>query len=604
MLASIIFQLNESSIITGIDIGNYRSCVVIVTASTLLEPDTWIPVVQHQFMTNDEAANGKFKDQVQLFTKRDLNPDILKTKFDRIKVTCMQSANLRELFGLMFFIAKTEVIIDLGIDVFGRFKLKQKDQNNEKTDIDKFKEKCLKMINNKTKPDPMGDLLKKVKESGMLAFSKRQEEEREPMKRPLLEKLEAGKADEVFGKQNKVSDNTINKNTLTTDVAIANATGIKDKQNENVKRTLEKSEAGKADEVFGKRNKVSDNTINKNTLTTDVAIANATGIKDKQNENVKRTLEKLEAGKADEVFGKQNKASDNTINKNTLITDVVIINATGIKDKQNENVKRTLEKLEAGKADEVFGKRNKVSDNTINKNTLTTDVAIANATGIKDKQNENVKRTPFGDVVPSSTQKKDKTDFKNGNCNVESKKRSLTLEEKDENKKIKKECPRCSNKSDDKSCFMCGRLPQPKPLPSTTKVKKNKSKKLFKELLRGISFSLSGYVNPQRDEIRKKALSMGARYIGIPSESNACSHLICAFRNTPKYLQLRNYSKIVSHMFIEDCYNKRKRFPWRRYALDNKEKKKPESEDEIEAYASPEETPNPFEEDTDSETYY
>ncbi|XP_043683863.1 DNA repair protein XRCC1 [Vespula pensylvanica] len=448
MLASIIFQLTESSIITGIDIGNYRSCVVIVTASTLLEPDTWLPIVQHQFMTNDEAANGKFKDQVQLFTKRDLNPDISKTKFDRIKVTCMQSANLRELFGLMFFIAKTEVIIDLGIDVFGRFKLKQKDENNEKPDIDKFKEKCLKMINNKTKPDPMGDLLKKVKESGMSAFSKRQEEEREPMKRPLLEKLEAGKADEVFGKQNKVSNNTINKNTLTTDVAIANATGI------------------------------------------------------------------------------------------------------------------------------------------------------------KDKQNENVKRTPFGDIVPSPTQKKDKTDFKNGNGKVESKKRSLILEEKDENKKIKIECPKCSNKSDDKSCSICGRLPQPKPLPSTTKVKKNKRKKLFKELLQGISFSLSGYVNPQRDEIRKKALSMGARYIGIPNESNACSHLICAFRNTPKYLQLRNYSKIVSHMFIEDCYNKRKRFPWRRYALDNKEKKKPESEDEIEAYASNEGTSNPFEEDTDSETYY
>ncbi|KAL2735941.1 LOW QUALITY PROTEIN: DNA repair protein XRCC1 [Vespula squamosa] len=394
MLASVIFQLTESSIITGIDIGNYRSCVVIVTASTSLEPDTWVPVVQHQFMTNDEAANGKFKDQVQLFTKRDLNPDISKTKFDRLKITCMQSANLKELFGLMFFIAKTEVIVDLGIDVFGRFKLKQKDENNEKPEIDKFKEKCLKMIANKrTKPDPMGDLLKKVKESGMSAFSKRQEDQKEPMRRPMLEKLEAGKADEIFGKQKKISNNTVNKNTLTTDIAIANATGL------------------------------------------------------------------------------------------------------------------------------------------------------------RDKQSENVKRTPFGDIVPSSTPKKDETNSKDSN-NVESRKRSLTSKEKDETKKIKTECPKCCKESEDRPCSTCGRLPQPKPLPCTAKVKKNKKKKIFSQLFLGISFSLSGYVNPQRDEIRRKALKMGAKYIGNPNTpDNVCTHLICAFRNTPKYLQFKNYSKIVSHTF-------------------------------------------------------
>ncbi|XP_047368292.1 DNA repair protein XRCC1 [Vespa velutina] len=451
MLATVIFQLTEPSIITGVDIGNYRSCIVIVTASTSLEPDTWIPIVQHQFMTNDEAANGKFKDQVQLFAKRDLNPDTLKIKFDRIKITCMQSANLKELFGLMFFIAKTEVSVDLGLDVFGRFKLKQKDENNEKPEIDEFKEKYLKMIaNKKTKVDPKSDLLKKVKESGMSAFTKRQEDEKEPMRRPLLEKLEAGKSDEVFGNQNKVPNNNVNKNTLTTDIAIANATGI------------------------------------------------------------------------------------------------------------------------------------------------------------NDKQNENVKRTPFGDIVPSPIQKKDKNHLKNDNYNnVESRKRSLTIEEKDENKKIKKDCPKCCKESEDRTCSTCGRLPQPKPLPSPINVKKNKSKKLFSQLFQDISFSLSGYVNPQRDEIRRKALKMGARYIANPDTSNnVCTHLICAFKNTPKYQQLKNHCKIVSHTFIEDCYNERKRLPWRRYALDNKEKKKAESEDEIEADISREGTPNPFEEDTDSETYY
>lgn len=34
-------------------------------------------------------------------------------------------------------------------------------------------------------------------------------------------------------------------------------------------------------------------------------------------------------------------------------------------------------------------------------------------------------------------------------------------------------------------------------------------------------------------------------------------------------------------MWIEDCYDTRKRLPWRRYALEKAEKQKPESEDEI-----------------------
>lgn len=443
MLATVTFQLAEPSTITGVDIGNYRSCVVIVTASTSSDPDTWLPIVQHQFMRNDEAADGKFKDQVQLFTKKELNPDKIKTKFDRIKVTCMQSANLKELFGLMFFIAKTEVMVDLGLDVFGRFKLKQKEENDGKPPVDEFKEKYLKMMaKKKAELNSKDDLLKKAKESSMLAFSKRQEENREPMKRPLLKKLEAGKAEEVFGNQNKTPES--------------------------------------------------------------------------------------------------------------------------------------------------------------NKYELTTDIAIANATGMEDKRNENVMRTPFGDIIPSPTSKK------NSNDNVETKKRSLTSEEKNTQKKVKKECPKCSIESDDKPCATCGRLAQPIPLPSSiTKVTKNKPKKLFSQLLQNITFSLSGYVNPQRDEIRRKALKMGATYIANPNTSNnLCTHLICAFANTPKFQQLKDHSKIVSHKFIEDCYNEKKRLPWRRYAMDKKEKKKPESEDEIEADESPQRTPNPFEEDTDSETYY
>ncbi|XP_003699726.2 DNA repair protein XRCC1 [Megachile rotundata] len=452
MLATVIFQMAEPSCITGLDIGNYRSCVVVVTASMSTEPDNWVPIVNHQFLTHDEAANGKFRDQVQIFTKKELNPETIKMKFDRIKVTCMQSANLKELFGLSFIVFKTEVQVDLGLDVFGRFKLKQPEENDSKSSVDNFKEKYLKMVDNK-KTDYRDSLLAKVKETGLNNFSKRQEEDREPMKRPLLEKLEAGKAEEVFGTKNK----------------------------------------------------------------------------------------------------------DSTSNSSS-------VNGSKIK---NEKV--------------------------------TTD--------------EPVTRTPFGDIVPSPSPKANKKDTKKGSETPRrnSKKRSLSPEEsssKENVHKKKQNCPECQGESEDKVCKNCGKLPPPKPVARPERAAKKKAveaqkpKKLFSKLFEDVSFSLSGYVNPQRDDIRRKALQMGARYIADPNTTNKkCSHLICAFKNTPKYQQMKGHTKIVSHTFIEDCFNEKTRFPWRRYALDNKEKNEPESEEEILGSSSPPRS-NVFEEDTDSDSYY
>ncbi|XP_033339322.2 DNA repair protein XRCC1 [Megalopta genalis] len=449
MLATVIFQLVEPSCITGLDIANYRSCVVVVTASTAAEPDNWVPIVNHQFLTNDEAAQGKFRDQVQIFTKRELNPETIKTKFDRVKVTCMQSANLKELFGLTFIIFKTEVIVDLGLDVFGRFRLKQTDGDSNKPAVDNFKEKYLRMTENK-KPDYKAGLLEKVKETGMNKFSKRQEENREPMKRPLLEKLEAGKADEVFGTKKRDTNNSAS------------------------------------------------------------------------------------------------------------------INAIKVKDK-------------------------------------------------KESTEEPVKRTPFGDIVPAKIPKPDKKDsnIENKKLNINSRKRSLSPEANSSKENIikkKQNCLQCQGE-EDMICKNCGRLPQPKPIPTPERaakkrnIKPQKPKKLFSKLFEDITFSLSGYVNPQRDEIRRKALKMGAKYVADPNTTNRkCTHLICAFKNTPKHQQLKGHTKIVSHAFIEDCFDEKTRFPWRRYALDNKEKDESGSEEEILSSSSPPRVSNMYEEETDSDS--
>lgn len=407
MLAHVIFQLAESSYIMGVDIGNYQSCVVIVTGSTSSEPDNWIVIVNHKFMTNDEAANNKFKDQVQLFTKKELNPDTLKIKFDRIKVTCMQSANLKVLFGLSYVILRSDPTIDLGLDAFGKFKLKQ--PHVVKTPMEMMKEKILNKTEN-TKTDYKKELREQIKKDAMENFTRCQEGQK-LVKRPLLKKLEAGEVDQVFGKNDKIQSQCP-------------------------------------------------------------------------------------------------------------------------KDKD------------------------KISNSPMN---------------TKNTSNEKITRTPFGDVVSLRNIDIIKNDIKNTTQSPSSSKKRSLVELNDlPNVKFnekKQKCSECCIDSQDRLCTTCQRLPQPKDIKSALlKINDNvpvKLKKPFKELFNDVTFSLSGYINPQRDEIRRKALSMGARYIPDPNTTNKkCTHLICAFKNTPKYQQFKDHTKIISHTFIEECFDKKKRYTY------------------------------------------
>lgn len=443
---------------------------MIVCGSTSSEPDNWTVIVNYKFMTNDEAANGKFRDQVQLFTRRELNPDTLKMKFDRIKVTCMQSANLKVLFGLSYIILRSDATVDLGLDMFGKFKLKQ--PQAVKTPMEMMREKIQSKTEDK-KTDYKAELREQIKKNSMENFCRSQEEEQKPMKRPLLEKLEAGKADEVFGKGDK----------------------------------------------------------------------------------------------------------QQSLNN---------------KDKASNGSSTSTGNISSEKA---------------------------------------VVRTPFGDVVPSLN-----TNNKNSTKTItqspsNSKKRSFEDSSSDMKFSEKKlQCSKCCKESQDQPCKTCQRLPPPMTGENISPKGKNalqKPKKLFKELLGNVTFSLSGYVNPQRDEIRRKALAMGARYIPDPNTTNKiCTYLICAFKNTPKYQQFKNHTKIISHTFIEECFDKKTRyiifvslyiihsvyqiikkikfplcrFPWRRYALDQKDKSQVESEEEIDGSQS--ESVYDMDTDTDTDSEY
>ncbi|KAJ3054105.1 hypothetical protein HK102_011575, partial [Quaeritorhiza haematococci] len=61
---------------------------------------------------------------------------------------------------------------------------------------------------------------------------------------------------------------------------------------------------------------------------------------------------------------------------------------------------------------------------------------------------------------------------------------------------------------------------------------------------------------------------MGARYSG--DWDSRCTHLICPFKNTPKYNQVKSsgHGAIVRPDWIEECHRRKKRLPEKHFLLD------------------------------------
>ncbi|XP_071806723.1 DNA repair protein XRCC1-like [Asterias amurensis] len=95
--------------------------------------------------------------------------------------------------------------------------------------------------------------------------------------------------------------------------------------------------------------------------------------------------------------------------------------------------------------------------------------------------------------------------------------------------------------------------------------RKKKSSKPFERLMEGVTFVLSGFQNPLRGDLRDKAMEMGAKY--QPDWGKGCTHLVCAFANTPKFNQVQGKGKIVTKGWILDSYKKKSLHPWRRYNM-------------------------------------
>ncbi|TGZ68882.1 hypothetical protein CRM22_004030 [Opisthorchis felineus] len=83
--------------------------------------------------------------------------------------------------------------------------------------------------------------------------------------------------------------------------------------------------------------------------------------------------------------------------------------------------------------------------------------------------------------------------------------------------------------------------------------------------LHDVVFCLSGYQNPLRSELREKALDLGASF--RQDWGPNCTHLICAFANTPKFKEVKGKGIIVSDKWIQECHVKKAKVNWRPYRV-------------------------------------
>ncbi len=89
---------------------------------------------------------------------------------------------------------------------------------------------------------------------------------------------------------------------------------------------------------------------------------------------------------------------------------------------------------------------------------------------------------------------------------------------------------------------------------------------------------ISGIGNPERGELKRKAIALGAEYRA--DWAPEATLLVCAHPDTPKYQQAlgAGCNAIVSPQFIHDCYAMRRRLDETRYRIGNSDVSSPAKE--------------------------
>jgi len=283
--------------------------------------------------------------------------------------------------------------------------------------------------------------------------------------------------------------------------------------------------------------------------------------KEKDIENSQGTLNKTSSFSKNSQDGKKETETDNnsgSLKKTSSVLNNQVKETSEKSHKQTEkagNSQESLKKTLISNKQENKGKDNEDEDKE------------------KDSSQEKLKR------IPSITKKKEKEDKGTDNSTENLKKISLVPskqgkeESKGEAKDKQTKKPPKQNQDDE------GEEENNK-LKSTQESKKS-SQKSSKEddmelvveaqkgkqknpplnkILEGTIFCISGIENPERKEIRDMGVSLGADY--KQNWDGSCTHLICEYANTPKYVEVKKKGGIIVRpKWLHDCYSKKQRLP-------------------------------------------
>ena len=87
----------------------------------------------------------------------------------------------------------------------------------------------------------------------------------------------------------------------------------------------------------------------------------------------------------------------------------------------------------------------------------------------------------------------------------------------------------------------------------------------FNQIMRGMTIALSGFVNPERSNIRQAVLDMGGQY--ERDVTGRVTHLICSVAGTPKYNQFLGRGKIMKKEWVFAQSSQRTKLPWKEFSL-------------------------------------
>ncbi|XP_058118627.1 DNA repair protein XRCC1 [Anopheles ziemanni] len=536
--AFVVIRLEEPVRISGIDIGNEHSAFieVLVARSGPSNPDFTEILLSTRFMGPVESRNSTSPNGVQIFNKSTLVPSAADDRWDLVKIICTQPFNARVKYGLTFVTIRTasgerkEKSL-----VPERFQKQIKEEAEKRHDSNVISFGRFKL--REDSPDSDGG----EAAGGSLNVFARWKEKLKPNTLSVTTSVSALMRDSV-------TPEAVKKNVPTPgSVRSVNTPRPKPQrfdssdEDANLHKGKDKPKANRNSVavLYDEEDEKPDNKFNDSMA---------------RYQTAEQKQEKQRAGPKEAVVSK----------KSSKLHDVSSSKFREFLDLTGQSMDRDPKRTEEKNKPKVVEKPPKASHSS--------PPAKRMEEISKPKQVENPHRPSYS----SPPYDKNKTPVK-VSTNVRTP--ALPIERELVPKK-RLSSPSPTSKGSE-SCSPSSKKPKSSspPVKSDEEVLKRVQYKPFGRLLENVVLVISGIQNPERGTIRNQALAMGAKY--KPDWDSSCTHLICAYKNTPKYNQVRGKGKIIKKEWIECCYNNRKRYSWRKFAIDTDEANVSDSEDEI-----------------------